>query len=299
MKRTVQNIILIILAALLASAVVWANHRSRLEVCRQVDVVILNDDSATFVTPKGIMRELEAYGLHPEGKLVSSIDTDSMERVLDRCDYLENVECFVSNANHLVVAARQFMPVMRVYDRGSGTVYYVNRNGKHMLVDGRYHIDVPVVEGDFTGKFDPLRLIPLINYVENDTSLVGLVSMYSVRDSNNVCFVPTICGHVVNLGRIEGLDSKFKKLKLFYDKVMSKKGWDAYTEVSLKWDYQVVATLRSRKTPYVAPYNPAEDEQAPPIESIALDEMGIGTGQQTGKSEAGRVVKDAFSKGNP
>ena len=298
MKRTVQNIILILLAVLLVSAVVWANHRSRLEVCNQVDIVILNDDSVTFVTPQGIIKELEVYGMQPEGKMVSDIDADSMERVLDKCDYLESVECFVSNTNHLVVAARQFMPVMRVYDRGNGTVYYVNRNGKNMAVDGRYHIDVPVVEGDFTGKFKPLRLLPLINYVENDTSLVGLVSMYSVRDSNNVCFIPTICGHVVNLGRVEGLDSKFKKLKLFYDKVMSKKGWDAYTEVSLKWDYQVVGTLRSKKTPYMAPYNPDEDEQAPPIESIALDEINLGMRQTTGKSDAGKVVKDAFSGTN-
>ena len=293
-KRTLQFIIPVAIVALLASAVAWANHKAGLEICRQVDVVILNDDSVTFVNRKGIMRELENHNFFPEGKLVTSIDTDSMERVLDRCDYLENVECFVSNTNRLVIAARQFMPVMRVYDRGDSSVYYVNRFGKHMAVDGRYHIDVPVVEGDFTGKFKPLRLLPLINYVESDTALSALVSMYQVRDSNNVCFIPTICGHTVNLGRLEGLESKFKKLKLFDDKVMPLKGWNAYTEISLKWDYQVVGTLRSKKKPYVASYNPEEDEQAPPIESVEID--GLVSAGHSSDNDAGTVVKKAFAR---
>lgn len=297
MKRTVQCLILLVIVVLLASAAVWADYCSQLEVCRQVDVVILNNDSAAFVSRNGIIKELEANNIYPEGKLVSSIDTDSIEDILDRCEYLESVECFVSNTNRLVIAARQFMPVMRVYDRGAGSVYYVNRNGKHMAVDGRYHIDVPVVEGDFTGSFKPLRLMPLLNYVESDTSLVGLVSMYTVRDSNNVCFVPTICGHIVNVGDMSNLESKFKKLKLFYNKVMPSKGWDAYTEISLKWDYQVVGTLRSKRTPYFAPYNPDEDEQAPPLESVGIDGTASDDKKDADKSKsnAAAVVKKAFN----
>lgn len=295
MKRAVQYIIVAVIVALLASAAVWANHCSQLEVCKSVEVVVLNDDSVTFVTPKGVIRELEVNNIYPDGKLVSGLDTDSMERVLNRCDYLESAECFVSNTDRLVIEVRQFMPVMRVYDRGDGSVYYVNRRGKKMVVDGRYHIDVPVVEGDFTGGFKPLRLLPLINHVERDTSLVGLVSMYTVRDSNNVCFVPTICGHIVNLGRVESLESKFRKLKLFYDKVLPRKGWDAYTEISLKWDYQVVGTLRSKKSPYIASYNPEEDEQAPPLESVVVDGMEPKVGS-VDKQAVDDAVKNAFSK---
>ena len=272
-KKIFLYVTLFVIVALFVCSAALAHQQSQLEVCKQVDLVILNSDSSTFVTREGIMKELETRNLFPEGKLIRSLDTDSIERALAHCDYLESVECYVSNINHLVIEVRQYVPVMRVYDRGDSTVYYVNRTGKRVAVDGRYHIDVPVVEGDFTGSFQPIRLLPLINYVDGDESLKGLVSMYVVRDSNNVCFVPTICGHIVNMGRVEGWESKFKKLRLFYDNVMSKKGWDAYTEVSLKWDYMVVGTLRGKKTPYIAPYNPEEDEQAPPIESIGIDEV--------------------------
>ena len=81
MKRAVQYIIVAVIVALLASAAVWANHCSQLEVCKSVEVVVLNDDSVTFVTPKGVIRELEVNNIYPDGKLVSGLDTDSMERV--------------------------------------------------------------------------------------------------------------------------------------------------------------------------------------------------------------------------
>ena len=84
-------------------------------------------------------------------------------------------------------------------------------------------------------------------------------------------------------------------MKLFYDKVMPHKGWDAYTEISLKWDFQVVGTLRSKKQPYFASYNPEEDEQAPPLESVMVGD-GLQEKKQPGSPEADAVVKNAFSK---
>ena len=88
MKRVVQYIVLAVMVMLLASAALWADYCSQLESCKSVDVVILNDDSVTFVTPEGIIREFEVNNIYPEGKLVASLDTDSMERVLDRCRML-------------------------------------------------------------------------------------------------------------------------------------------------------------------------------------------------------------------
>ena len=266
---------------MIVAASVWADHRSRLESCRAVDVHIVNDDSVTFITRKGIMHELHTHNVYPEGKLITSINTEEIERILDKCDYLENVECYIANNDELVIEARQFMPVMRVYDNGDSSVYYVNRAGKRMAADGRYHIDVPVVEGDFTGRYQPTSLLPMIEHVASHPELDELVTMYSVRDSNNVFIIPSICGHVVNMGNARDFESKFKKLMLFYKKVMPHKGWNAYSEISLKWDYQVVGTLRSKKKPYEVPYDPEEDVQAPSLESVNIKGLVADTGDSS------------------
>lgn len=179
------------------------------------------------------------------------------------------MQCYKDETLGVVyVRVQQIVPVMRVFD---GTAsYYVNRNGKRMTATDAFRADVPVVEGRFTGKFAPTRLLPMIEYVEADSLLHSLVTMYSVADSNNIYIVPSICGHVVNMGNADGYKEKFRKLMLFYRKVLPKMGWNTYDTISVKWDHQVVATRRVKKEYTVADYDPNDDEPTPDLETMTV-----------------------------
>ena len=181
------------------------------------------------------------------------------------------MECYLNENDYFVIEARQLVPVMRVFDGDRS--YYVNREGKRMSAVKSFHVDVPVVEGHFTGRWTPTRLLPVLDYVAHDEALNELVTMWVVRDSCNVCFVPSIRGHIVNLGSIDGYKSKFAKLMKFYKEVLSVKGWETYSEINLKWDYQVVGTLRDKKPLTEPEYNPDEDDQAPDMASIEMDDI--------------------------
>lgn len=271
MKKVIQYITILLLVALLSAAAVWANYQQQSALCRDVRVRITNADSILFVTKQGILRDLKDMNMSPIGMPMSKINTENIERRLAESEYLEGVECYFDNSNTLVIEAKQLVPVMRVFDGDKS--YYVNREGKRMSALGRYHVDVPVVEGHFTGSFKPTALLPLMNYVASDEALNALVTMYVVRDSCNICFVPSISGHIVNMGDAKGYESKFAKLLLFYRKVMPVKGWNTYKEISLKWDYQVVGTLRNKTELAEAEYNPDEDELAPDLASIQVDQI--------------------------
>lgn len=285
MKKFIQYIVVLVLLASLAGAVVWANYQQGLQLCRDIKVRIVNEDAITFVTKRGILRDLEDMNMSPVGMPMSKINTQEIERRLSKSEYLEGVECYFDNANELVIEARQLVPVMRVFDGDKS--YYVNREGKRMSALGRYHVDVPVVEGHFSGSFQPTALIPMMDYVAKDDALSSLVTMYLVKDSCNICFVPSICGHIVNMGDGKDYESKFAKLMLFYKKVMPDKGWNTYSEISLKWDYQVVATLKNKAQLAEAVYNPDEDEIAPDLASIQVDQIQqeMKTGQKIATEE--------------
>ena len=110
--------------------------------------------------------------------------------------------------------------------------------------------------------------------------------MYVVRDTNNILIVPTLSGHVVNMGNASGFENKFAKLRLFYDKVMPKKGWNTYDTISVKWNHQVVATRRVKAVEQVIEYNPEDDEQAPDIQT-----MTVGTAADFKRSEQAEAAK--------
>lgn len=256
------------LAVGLIGGTIWARNKSLGEVCSIVDVEVVNADSTSFVTPRGVLDELHGQGIQLKGKRMGSIDASKIEEALQLSPYLESADIVKCQGGRLLIRVSQLVPIFRVFDGESS--YYVNRAGKHMSANAYYHSDVPVVQGHFTRKYPATRLLPLIEYVENDSLLHSLVTMYCVRDTNNIIIVPNISGHVVNIGNATGFENKFEKLKLFYRQVMPKKGWETYDTISVKWNHQIVATRRVKAIQQSIQIAPEDDEQPPDIETMTV-----------------------------
>ena len=251
---------LLVLLALLIGGTFWARNKSLDEVCTDIQVEIVNNEGVNFVTPAYVVEELERKHIFVKNMPVWQINVEDIEKVLSQSQYIESVECMFVNGGVLKITVSQIVPVMRVFDGDQS--YYVNRQGKRMNADAKCNIDVPVVQGHFTKKFTPMRLLPLVQYVESDSALKALVTMYCINDTNNIILVPSVEGHVINIGNCSSFDSKFRKLKLFYKKVMPVKGWKYYDTISVKWDYQIVATRRDKLVEVQRVYDPDEDEKA-------------------------------------
>lgn len=275
--KIVRYILLLLLTALLLLGVYWARKTARDAVCRQVVVEVENGDSATLVTPGGIKTDLERQHFKFEGCPMWQINSEQVEDFLVRSPFLEKANVVKTGDGRLLICVKQIVPLLRVFDGDSS--YYVNRTGKRMAAIANYYADVPVVNGHFTQRYGPERLLPLIEYVEHDPTLSAIVSQYNFVDSGNVFIVPVFYGHVVNMGSIDNYQSKLKKLLLFYRKVLPVKGWETYDTITLKWRHQVVATLRHQRSGEVMEYDPDADEQMPDMETM------------TGVDEAKTMVK--------
>ena len=278
MKRLIQNSILIVLAIALTAGILWARDKSRGEVCTAVNVEVINSDSTAFVTPEGVIQDLKSQGVKIVGKRMADIDASKIEESLQHSPYLESADVVKCQDGRVLVRVSQLVPVLRVFDGDNS--YYVNRAGKHMAATANYHSDVPVVQGHFTKRYPATRLLPLIDYVERDSLLHSLVTMYQVRDTNNIILVPDISGHVVNIGNADGFENKFAKLKQFYTQVMPKRGWNTYDTISVKWNHQIVATRRVKAVAPVLEDYSEDDEQAPDMET-----MTVGTAAEAKKAE--------------
>lgn len=294
--KLARYILLIVLTSLMIVGILWARDKGRDEVCTEVEVLVVNEDSTHFVTPAGVIEELERKHIVVKGKPVWQINVEDIEKLLGESQYIEDVECMFENGGRLKIEVSQIVPVMRVFDGDQS--YYVNKDGKRMTAVSTFHADVPIVEGHFTSSYSPLRLLPMIKHVEQDSSLRALVTMYYMRDSNNIFIVPSIKGHVVNMGNCEGYEGKFKKLQLFYNKVMPVKGWMHYDTISVKWDYQVVATKRDKTVEAEPEYDPAEDEQADNILTMSVSDNSRAPVNKMVKSNHGSRQSSNSSGGN-
>lgn len=278
MKRLIQYSILAVLAVALTAGILWAREKSRGELCTSVDVEVVNADSTSFVTPQGVLTDLKGQGIKLVGKHMGDINASDIEEALKVSPYLENADIVKCQGGKVLIRVSQLVPVVRIFDGEDS--YYMNRAGKRMAATTYYHCDVPVVQGHFTRKYPATRLLPLIDYVENDSLLRSLVTMYQVRDTNNIIIVPELSGHVVNIGNADDFENKFAKLKQFYTQVMPKRGWNTYDTISVKWNHQIVATRRVKAVAPVLEDHSEDDEQAPDMET-----MTVGTVAETMKAE--------------
>jgi cell division protein FtsQ len=238
-----------------------------------------------------VLNDLKGRGIKLVGKRMGDIDASDIEEALRLSPYLENADIVKCQNGKVLIRVSQLVPVFRVFDGESS--YYVNRAGKHMTATNFYHSDVPVVQGHFTRKYPPTRLLPLIDYVEKDSLLRSLVTMFIVRDSNNIILVPDISGHVINIGNADGLENKFAKLKLFYSQVMPKRGWNTFDTISVKWNHQVVATRRTKAVQQVMEFDPDDDEQAPDIETMTI---GTAADVKREQQQAAETAKNDVKK---
>jgi cell division protein FtsQ len=294
LKRLIQNSILLVLAAALVTGILWAKDKSRGEKCTGIEVQVINADSTSFVTPQGVLNDLKGQGIKLVGKRMGDINASEIEEALRLSPYLENADIVKCQDGKVLIRVSQLVPVFRVFDGGSS--YYVNRAGKHMSATNYYHSDVPVVQGHFTRKFPPTHLLPLIDYVENDSLLHSLVTMYIVRDTNNIILVPSISGHVVNIGNVSGLDNKFAKLKLFYREVMPQRGWNTFDTISVKWNHQVVATRRSKAVQQVIVDAPDDDEQAPDIQTMTVGTEADANAKREQQEQSAKTAQNDVKK---
>jgi cell division protein FtsQ len=255
----------VVLLCYLLVALPWACTRAQMQTCQGLaggSVEVIDPDTLHFVTAEEATRLL---GDLPENIILRrfcDLDLDSISRMLQASDKVERVEVMRLNNDKISIRLWPIHPVARVWLPSSGS-YYINRAGKRISATANFHMDVPQVTGRITSQWPATRLLPLIDYLNDHPLWSQMVSMIHVQDSTDVLLVPVIRGHVINLGDLSNLDSKFSRLEQFYSEVLPVKGWDYYRTISVKWNGQIVATKRKDKMPPVSiVLDEADDDEA-------------------------------------
>mgnify|MGYP001167150519 CR=1 FL=1 len=220
--------------------------KSSERLCSGVLITVHDTAKYRFVTPEELARELGDLTAVATSTPLSRINIDSLERALRAFDKIENVNVTVLSNGKIHIDVHPMRPVARVFSPG-GISYYVSREGKRIKADARYHLDVPVVVGDFDGGRMPVTsIIPLIDGLAADSLLSDLVSMIKVDSPDDIILVPVVRGHVINIGDTLDYPDKFRRIRTMYTSVLKVRGWEMYDTLSVKYRGQIVATRRDK-----------------------------------------------------
>lgn len=247
MKRYLSVIFSLLLVAYLVVALTATSSSASDMKCTGMKLIVDDTSPHPFVTRGELMRELDSLPDRARGLRISDINPWELRNRLIAIDKIEDVEVVTFTDGKIEIRVTPIIPVARIFDGNSS--YYINRSGKRVTANARYHKDVPIIRGHFTGHdsvMSPLDLLPLIDRISADSLWSRFFTMIDVNPSGDVVLIPTIREHVVNLGEPVDIDDKLERLHRFYTKVLSKRGYESYDTLSLKWRGQLVATRRKK-----------------------------------------------------
>lgn len=270
LKKILGVAILVVLAAYVVFAAIWARAEAAKDACKGIDIQIVEGHATDSVSRIGVLKEINKYPEKIIGAQIPSINTRKLETYLKTFPQFEDVVCNFTTNGRLNVKVTPMVPEIRVFEDSAS--YYINKDGKKMASKASFFVDVPVVTGKFTKDFTPKDVLPVTRFVYSDPVLSKLVSMVQAKDADNIILIPRIHGHVINFGDTNRLVEKKTALIAMYKKVIPYKGWEEYDTISVKFKGQVVATRRNKGSlhPQNVEFDDNDMEEAtlPEIENV-------------------------------
>lgn len=291
LKRYVPIVLSVILAAYLVVTVIMSAHAADDVRCTGMTVTVDDSSPNPFVTAAELMKELDSLPALASGMYLREINPQSIKRTLMAIDKIEDVTVETFTDGKIEIRVTPIIPVARVFDGDRS--YYINRSGKRVTATARYHKDVPVIAGHFPESdtvFTPGSLLPLLDFIAADSVWSRYVTMIEAMSPADIVLIPAIRDHVVVLGSPDNLDDKFHRLSRFYTEVLSKRGYDTYDTISLKWRGQIVATRRKKQLDPAKTLNLDEDEAVDTTVMLTAENVAPGQTRPGNKAHSEKPI---------
>ena len=244
-------ILIIGIAAYIVYAIIVAstNRQTDTRVCEGINLLIEENAHAGFITNISIEHDLKEAGLYPKGRLIKDVSTNSIEKLLQQNEFIENAECYKTANNKVTIEITQRTPVIYIMpDNVKG--YYVDIHGS-ILKNKSYPINIPVATGNISQQYATKQLYKLGKFLlDNDFWNSQTEQIYislNREKEHQIDIVPRVGHQIIHLGTIDNFEKKLERLKTFYTQAMPNVGWNKYSDINLEYNNQIIGTKPQTK----------------------------------------------------
>ena len=174
-----------------------------------------------------------------KNKPKSLINLHSLENVVFQNPLVEKVKVFMTIDGEVKTVIKQRTPIARV-NTGS-EVYYIDKQGVKMPLSKNYSARVLLVSGAVLDS-DIASVYSLVKKINDNAFLSKLIVGIHKNSADDFVLQTRKYDQHIQIGKIEYLNVKFKKLEAFYNEVIQSKELEKYKTINLKFNNQVVCT---------------------------------------------------------
>jgi cell division protein FtsQ len=206
-------------------------------------------DTSHFIGNADIKKMItEQLGKQLSDVRLDDLDTKALERTLRENMFV--AECHVSKdvAGNLVVDIRENKPLARILTNfGKGG--YLAENGEVLPLSERSTARVLMICGrgsekmlksDFWKSETGQKIFKFLDFIEKNEFLKAQVAEVHFDEHLNAVLFPHIGDERIEIGMPDNFQKKFENLMVYYKKIVPFKGWQAYKNINLKIDNQII-----------------------------------------------------------
>lgn len=206
---------------------------------KSIEVFINDSTDQNFVSAADIRQQLRAAKLNPVGQPFDSVNTLEIASVLERNKLIRKASCYHTPDSMLRIDIEQRHPILRVKSSSQGD-FFVDEDGEVMPVQNIVARQIPLATGFISKELASKDLYALAQFLKEDRFWRQLITQIYVDNKGEIELVPRVGSHTILIGSAENCDKKLANVHKFYNKVLSRKGWNYYKVINAKFDNQIV-----------------------------------------------------------
>ncbi|PIF05025.1 MAG: hypothetical protein CSA36_08760 [Draconibacterium sp.] len=236
---------MLLLIVFMIATLAFTSFEKKEAKCTSIEISYKADD-AIHISEDKLLRMVSKADRKVLSKPLNGINSEIIEQSVEKLAAIKDAQVYKIIKNDtgtyngiLVIKVKHRKPVLRVIsDSGS---YYIDKEGFRVPVSTAYTTNVLVANGALSEKFAREKILPFVLYIEKDDFWNAQIEQIYVESDGNVKLVPLVGDHLIEMGTLDNFERKLKRVKAFYEQVMSKNNWNKYRQISVKYNNQVIA----------------------------------------------------------
>ena len=218
-------------------------------VCKEIVIELDNLNENHFLDEADVMQLVEGSGEPIKGVGIGRIKLKAIENKLKYDKHILDAELFGDLKGNLIVNVELRRPIARIVQSDAPDAY-IAEDGVIMPVSEKYTSRVLLISGavkelleseNLNKSEEGKQLLAMIEFINADKFWKAQVAQLELNKNGKVTIYPQVTGQLVEFGKPDNVEVKFKKLMVFYKEILPTRGWTRYERVNLEYEGQVIA----------------------------------------------------------
>jgi cell division protein FtsQ len=217
---------------------------------KDIVIKIGNIEGNQFIDEADIIDLMQLDEENLKGASLEKINLKQIEKRIKTNRFIDDAQLYSDLKGNLVVKATLRRPVARLI-RNDGPDGYIAEDGTVMPVSDKFTTRVVLISGSYIRGLLQLenlnkneetkKLMIMLDMIRQDDFWRAQIAQLDIDSKGHINIMPQIGGQVIEFGVADNLETKFRKMKIFYKEILPQRGWNTYKRVNLEYEGQIIA----------------------------------------------------------